>query len=325
MEITLNKVNERRVSMKFVKLTLLLLLILVISVKSEAKTKIIHTGVKVDLIKRWNKVNSEYLIIKSPPLYHERDTAAYTKGYAVELSDVVNGQLTRSIYDYHEDQSSLNVFEQISKSVANLEYETLFSCTKLSCGEVNGWKLYLSDLISGDANKQFFGVAKKSLQDGSFEYISYYITEIDNQPRALIDVVIAPKEHNFDLIVHSEQILKNLMKDGRVILNGLNFTVGSSQLKPESRTVIQSMSNIIKKYPLESFAIVGHTDSTGDYFSNIELSINRANVVRLELINKYKVNASQILANGVGPLTPLTSNRDELSRSLNRRVELVQL
>ena len=43
------------------------------------------------------------------------------------------------------------------------------------------------------------------------------------------------------------------------------------------------------------------------------------------LINKYKIKNKQIIASGVGPLTPLTSNNDDNGRALNRRVELVQL
>jgi len=325
MEITLNKVNERKVSVKLVKLFLLSMVLLVTGSYSIAKTVIVHTGVDADLVKSWDKVNSEYQIIRSPPSYQDRDSLASTKGYKIESSELVYGQLSRYIYDYDKVQSSLNVYEQISKSITSSEYEVIFSCEKFDCGEVMGWTLYLSDLISGEANKQFFSVAKKLLEGGGFEYISYYVTEIDNQPRALIDVVIAPTEHNFDLIVYSEQVSKNLMKDGRVILDGLNFSIGSAQLQPESSRVLKLMSNIIKRAPKKLFAIVGHTDNTGNYSSNFALSVRRANVVRAHLINIYHVDAKQVIANGVGPLTPLTSNKDEASRTLNRRVELVQL
>lgn len=115
------------------------------------------------------------------------------------------------------------------------------------------------------------------------------------------------------------------MKDGRVILNKINFAVGSSLLKESSILAIKDLGIIINNNPDKLFAVVGHTDSTGDYTSNIKLSQRRANSMVLELINKYGINQKQVIANGVGSLSPLTSNIDINGRSLNRRVELVQL
>lgn len=157
------------------------------------------------------------------------------------------------------------------------------------------------------------------------EYISYYVTEIENQPRVLVDIVVAAKNHHFDFLIKSDQVIKNIMKDGRVVLNGLNFKVGSSQLTSDSDYVIKTMVNVIKKHPNKLFAIVGHSDSSGKYEFNLELSRQRANVVRSVLINNYQIDDKKIIASGVGPLTPLTSNNDDNGRALNRRVELVPL
>jgi outer membrane protein OmpA-like peptidoglycan-associated protein len=219
----------------------------------------------------------------------------------------------------------MNVNEQISKSVIDSDFKILFTCSGNDCGDVVGWSLLLSSLIMGDLQKQSFSVAKKDNNDGSSEYIAFYVTEIDHQPRALIDLVVAPVNHKFDLLVDSKQVSKNLMKDGRVVLSGLNFKLGSSQLPTDGDHVIKTMSQIILENPKKRFAIVGHTDSTGNYSHNIKLSKHRASAVRSELIIKYGVDSKQIIADGVGPLTPLTYNSDEVGRSANRRVELVQL
>jgi outer membrane protein OmpA-like peptidoglycan-associated protein len=69
--------------------------------------------------------------------------------------------------------------------------------------------------------------------------------------------------------------------------------------------------------------VVGHTDNTGDYTHNIELSGRRAQAIVDAVVNDYDVEPTRLAAVGVGPLAPINTNRTEYGRSQNRRVELV--
>lgn len=69
--------------------------------------------------------------------------------------------------------------------------------------------------------------------------------------------------------------------------------------------------------------IVGHTDNEGSLDLNMNLSEQRAIAVVTFLQENFKVQSGQLLARGVGPLSPLASNSNENGKKLNRRVEMV--
>ncbi|MCC6577911.1 MAG: OmpA family protein, partial [Flavobacteriales bacterium] len=65
-----------------------------------------------------------------------------------------------------------------------------------------------------------------------------------------------------------------------------------------------------------------HTDNTGDFAHNMKLSKDRAAAVVSYLVSKG-ISQSRLNADGVGPLCPVTTNKDEEGRKKNRRVEIV--
>jgi outer membrane protein OmpA-like peptidoglycan-associated protein len=42
-----------------------------------------------------------------------------------------------------------------------------------------------------------------------------------------------------------------------------------------------------------------------------------------ELVNKYQIAKTRLIAQGVGPLSPVASNKTEDGKAKNRRVEMV--
>lgn len=305
--------------------TFIILIIGFINTTNATEQRIIHVGEKAELFQQWHKVDDEYLLLKSAPVYQELDTEMSSKGYSVSLSELIRGQYNREIYDYDAKQSSVNIFKQVKKSLAVAGYQELYSCSTTACGDIAGWQLYLTTLIGGVAEKQYFLSAVKLINNAEPEYISLYVTEIDGRPRALIDMISSPTENKFDIVVQTNQLLRRIEKDGRVAVDGITFDLGSAELKNDSSRAIVLMSTILKKNPDVKFAIVGHTDNSGDFNRNIQLSTQRAKAVKLELINAFGIEHHQLKASGIGSLSPMTSNIDENGRALNRRVELVKL
>ncbi|MCK5457715.1 MAG: OmpA family protein, partial [Melioribacteraceae bacterium] len=59
-----------------------------------------------------------------------------------------------------------------------------------------------------------------------------------------------------------------IMKDGKIIANGIRFDVNKSTLKPESMGIINKIYKLLEKYPELKFSVEGHTDSDGDKVFN---------------------------------------------------------
>ena len=113
-----------------------------------------------------------------------------------------------------------------------------------------------------------------------------------------------------------------LEAQGRAVLEDLDFTPGSATLGQGPFPTLASLASYLKTHPDRSVTLVGHTDAEGSLAANIALSKNRAGAVRQRLAD-LGVPSGQITADGVGYLSPLTSNLTAEGRSRNRRVEAI--
>lgn len=118
-------------------------------------------------------------------------------------------------------------------------------------------------------------------------------------------------------------IAEALQKDGRVVLRGIQFQFDSATLTPGSDEIVAELAQVMQDNPQMRLAVVGNTDSTGDYKYNIALSQRRAEAITTALTRQYGIAEDRLAAVGVGPLNPVASNATEEGRALNRRVELV--
>ena len=99
------------------------------------------------------------------------------------------------------------------------------------------------------------------------------------------------------------------------------FDTGKATIKFESAEILNQIINVLKKYPNSRFRIEGHTDSTGKKQKNIELSQNRADAVKIYLI-QGGIASNRLESQGFGPEKPIASNKNKKGRALNRRVEI---
>ena len=130
--------------------------------------------------------------------------------------------------------------------------------------------------------------------------------------------------YKFDLSTASEaDIAKALREDGKVAISaGILFETDSSKLTPQSDDVIQRLAQVMKDNPDLKVAVVGNTDNTGDFKYNLQLSERRAKAFADALV-KDGVASSRVVAVGVGPLNPVSSNDTVEGRAENRRVDIV--
>ena len=114
-----------------------------------------------------------------------------------------------------------------------------------------------------------------------------------------------------------DKVQKQLNDYAKTIL----FDTGKASIKFESAEVLGQILTVLKKYPNSRFSIEGHTDSVGKRAKNIELSQNRADAVKIYLI-QGGVDQSRLESKGYGPDRPIASNKNKKGRELNRRVEI---
>jgi len=99
------------------------------------------------------------------------------------------------------------------------------------------------------------------------------------------------------------------------------FNTGKTSFKPGVTKDLDAIVAVMNEYAKATFAIGGHSDSTGRASSNAKLSQKRADAVMNYLVSKG-VDASRLTAKGYGEDSPIDSNKTRAGRANNRRVEL---
>ena len=105
------------------------------------------------------------------------------------------------------------------------------------------------------------------------------------------------------------------------VVEGIYFDIDKWSLKPEARSVLAGIVEMLGKYPDARFEVQGHTDSTGPRRWNELLSSKRAKTVLDYLVGK-QIAADRLTAKGYGPDMPAVPNDTRANRAKNRRVEL---
>jgi outer membrane protein OmpA-like peptidoglycan-associated protein len=100
------------------------------------------------------------------------------------------------------------------------------------------------------------------------------------------------------------------------------FGYDQSTLGSTALSNLNTLKDILVKYPETNITVIGHTDSKGSDDYNQSLSERRASAVTNYLSTNGIAN-SRLTAIGKGELDPIASNDTEDSSSLNRRVEFV--
>ena len=104
--------------------------------------------------------------------------------------------------------------------------------------------------------------------------------------------------------------------------NPIIFEIGTSTLKEEANTTIESVASAMKENPDLMLQLIGHADAMGDEDKNERLSIERAQKVMERLIASG-VDADRISIEGKGETEPVADNETVEGRQQNRRVELI--
>ena len=116
-----------------------------------------------------------------------------------------------------------------------------------------------------------------------------------------------------------------IQKHQRIRIYGIHFDYDSAHIQPRSEPVIAQIAALMKQNPAWHFEVSGHTDSDGGPAYNLGLSQRRAQSVVNDLVTRYGIARSRLVAKGYGLTRPVATNSTEAGKALNRRVELERL
>lgn len=255
--------------------------------------------------------------------------------YIVEKTKMVSGKVTRIQYQFDGPVSALEVYRNYQQALENAGFETLLDShgeSPLAAGGTSWTLRAYSNLPtqfknalarSRDRSKRYYLVAKLAQPTGEI-YVSVLSNQSeDDELRVQVDVIeVKPMEGGL-VKVDAAYMAQELDRTGHIAIYDLHFDFDSATLKPESTPTLAEIAKLMNNDPKLNLFVVGHTDLVGDLKYNMQLSKERAHAVVLALIRDHGIAAERLGAHGVGPLVPVSSNRDDAGRAKNRRVELV--
>lgn len=102
-------------------------------------------------------------------------------------------------------------------------------------------------------------------------------------------------------------------------VRNLEFEFSKATIRERSLPYLNKVAELLVKKGI-SLKLGGHTDAVGSELANMKLSKNRAESVKFYLALRG-ANSGQIEAVGYGETQPISTNKTELGRQKNRRVE----
>ena len=149
------------------------------------------------------------------------------------------------------------------------------------------------------------------------------VSKSDAPVHISVEVIESAEVKSGQVSLHLETLNDKMAADGRVPFYGIRFDTGRATLRPESGNELALLVQYLAANPKRRIYVVGHTDDTGDFQANQQLSQARAEAVVTHL-KAQKVDARRLIARGVGSLSPVSTNHSDAGRQLNRRVEIVE-
>ncbi|HWB85167.1 MAG TPA: OmpA family protein [Bryobacteraceae bacterium] len=123
------------------------------------------------------------------------------------------------------------------------------------------------------------------------------------------------------LVLYLQDPNQGISGDRWFVFDRLRFNTASAALRPESQEQLHNIAAILIAYPNTRVTIGGYTDNAGNSATNMQLSRDRANDVRNDLI-ATGVPADRIGAEGYGDQFPVADNSTESGRAKNQRISL---
>ena len=244
----------------------------------------------------------------------------------------VEGKVTRFGYRLPPDRGPFEAYRQYREALEKAGFEILWSCERSrACGNwfrnnFNGLPgekgIFQGETI--DLSEMFYLAGRLKRPEGDvFVQVYAYPAAANRGNWARVRVLEARPMEAGLVTVDADAMRRDLEKTGRVAIYGITFDHDSAVIRAESEATLDEMAKLLKGSQALSVFIVGHTDNTGTFDYNLNLSRRRAAAVVEALVTRG-IPRSRLGSHGVGPLAPVETNETDEGRGRNRRVEMVK-
>jgi OmpA-OmpF porin, OOP family len=256
------------------------------------------------------------------------------------------GKITRLVYNYPQDRSSVEVMRNFRAALQGAGLTIEFSCDKANCaatpedfgGAVENLKIdqnrenwpeyaYSSPFNYGRFEPRYT-LASLRRPDGAVTYLAVYVVSpLSGQNGGILIEIVEPtamETGSVTVNLTADAMAKAISADGKVAVYGLYFDTDRTELRPDSKPSLDEIAKLLHENPKLNVYVVGHTDNQGSPAHNLDLAQKRSESIVHTLIGDYKINAGRLLAKGVASFAPVATNETEAGRARNRRVELVK-
>jgi outer membrane protein OmpA-like peptidoglycan-associated protein len=242
----------------------------------------------------YNKAEQDSVVVKYAP---------------VKLKEAEEAlEMSHKLWTAKADKSSIDHYAYLAQQKAFIAVETAklnAATSEISRSEVERQQVLL-DVRRSEADRSE-ARAQRALQDA-------------RSKRALAE----DARERADLLAQRVNELEARPTDRGLVLTlgDVLFEFGESSLRPEGMKSMDDLANFLQEYPERNIMIEGFTDNIGSEAFNMNLSRQRANSVKSELLYR-NIAESRIQTRGFGFQHPVASNDTEAGRQQNRRVEIV--
>ena len=258
-------------------------------------------------------------------------------------AQTIDGEVENVVLRVEGETPTLDLLMAVAGHLNEIGYREIFRCHDRECGgfdfiseieivaapemyvDIGNFR-YLSAVRDADGRADLVGVVvSRSMHNGFIQITSAQETarSLNLSPDPAEEIVKSVREAAGTDGVSHGSMLEQLVADGHAALSTLEFAPGSLTLENGELHELEELAEFLKDNSDKMVFLVGHTDTSGTLESNIELSRKRAGAVQQILVERYGVDPEQLMADGIGFLSPRATNLTEEGRAQNRRVEAI--
>jgi len=219
--------------------------------------------------------------------------------------NTIEGKKLKRTYTLKEDaqkSSVIQIMRNYTTALRNMGGTLIYEGApqEAECADLNGLNMVVGKVVN-DGNEMWIEVASLGGDD-------YYLT------------IVVKETMKQDVTANA--MFEALNRDGHIALY-INFDTGKSNIRDESKPIIEQIVQMMKSNPNLRIGVEGHTDNVGTQASNQTLSETRAKSVVSAIVTQG-ISADRLSPSGFGQDKPIADNNTEEGRAKNRRVELVR-
>jgi OmpA-OmpF porin, OOP family len=272
----------------------------------------------------------------------------------VKSAKTVEGRRTHILYHVGRDRSPLEVARNYEEELKAQGGRVLYTCKEAACGGSPTGNVQRGDpglvnfLYPRRRASETYGTPAYCAMDGGVDGLQYAAFELgggrgyasvavyatagqggtcsnfNGATFVTVDLVETKAREQRMVAVKATEMAEAIDGAGKVALYGIYFEADKAVLRPEADATLEQIGKLMKEKPQLKLLVVGHTDNTGPFSSNMDLSQRRAAAVVAALTSRYGVKKDRLTPVGVSFAAPVSSNRTDDGRAKNRRVELVE-